>query len=179
MENIIETLNPRTHDLLYETSTTFKTDRSYLVRRAQIEKGLVLFEKKPLTGIGLNNFSSFNDVKLLGDFEGAIYVINKPGITETSSHNSYINLLAEGGLLLAVPFALLILYTLVIFVKLFKELNNSEISFVIGFLMMLVHLYFITALVNVFCWFMIGMVVSILKKKSEEIDVLPQEPVND
>jgi len=167
IETLIKSLNPRTHDLLYQTSSTLKTDRSYLVRQAQIEKGLEIFKKKPFTGIGLNNFTSYTEVELPGSFEGAKYVINKPGITETSSHNSYINLLAEGGLAMAVPFGLLILYSLLLFVKTFKKLSSEELPYVIGFVMMLVHLYFITALVNVFCWFMIGIVLAILKRKSE------------
>lgn len=72
---------------------------------------------------------------------------------------------------MAVPFGLLILYSLLLFVKTFKKLNSEELPYVIGFVMMLVHLYFITALVNVFCWFMIGLVLSLLKKKSEEISL--------
>jgi len=171
VEALIKSLNPRTHDLLYQTSSTLKTDRSFLVRQAQIEKGLELFKMKPFTGIGLNNFTSYKDVKLPGIFEGAKYVINKPGITETSSHNSYINLLAEGGIALALPFGLLIIYMLVLLLKVHKALRSAEIAYVIGFVMMLIHLYFITALVNVFCWFMIGLVLSILKKKSEEISL--------
>ncbi len=168
IETLIKSLNPRTHDLLYQTSSTLKTDRSYLVRQAQIEKGLEIFKKKPFTGIGLNNFTSYTEVELPGSFEGAKYVINKPGITETSSHNSYINLLAEGGLALAVPFGLLIIYTLVLLARVYKALNNNEIVYVVGFIMMLVHLYFIAAIVNVFCWFNIGIVLTLLKLKSEE-----------
>lgn len=176
VEALIKTLNPRTHVLLYQTAFTLKTDRSYLVRRAQIEKGLEIFKKKPFSGIGLNNFTSYKDVKLSGSFEGAKYVINKPGITEASSHNSYINLLAEGGIALALPFAILLLYTLVLLMKTHKTLKSAEIAYVIGFVMMLIHLYFITALVNVFCWFMIGLVLSILKKRSEDIS-MPYERV--
>ena len=170
VETLIITLNPRAHDLLYETSVTLKTDRSYLTRKAQVEKGLAIFEKNPLTGIGLNNFASHSDIKLTGRFDGAKYVINKPGITEKSAHNSYINLLAEGGLVLVIPFGLLMLYIFVLLVRAYKSLDNLDVAFVIGFSMMLIHLYFISAILNVFCWFMIGLALALLKSKAEELE---------
>lgn len=168
VENFIDKLNPRTHDLIYETSRTLKTDRSYLMRKLQVEKGIELFKRNPVAGIGLNNFYVFTDVKLKGDFEGSEFVINKPDATRKSSHNSYINLLAEGGLAIALPFGLLILYVLILLLRTYKNLTETEIAFMLGFIMMLVHLYFVNAIVNVFCWFTIGLVLSALKSKSEE-----------
>ena len=155
-KTLINEINPRVYDLLYDTETVLKNDRSYLIRLAMIEKGLVIYEKYPYYGVGLNNFSSFL-VQIPGDFAGAEYVINKDIFTDISSHNSYINLLAEGGLVLFIPFVLLLSYILLYGIFWFNKYSYAEKALFIGFLGMISHFYFINSVVNSFTWTFIGL----------------------
>ncbi len=155
-ESIIYDMNPRTYDLIYNTEETFDTDRSYLVRRAMVDKGLYLFYKNPLSGIGLNNFSA-TEGTIEGDFEGAQYIIHKNLSTGKSAHNSYISILSEGGVFLTVPFVLLLITIILFSLRKFLSMPAYYRPVFIGVLMMSVHLYFISAIVNVFAWFLLGL----------------------
>jgi O-antigen ligase len=159
-ESLIETLNPRIHNLIYEADKITTQDRSYLTRKLMIEKGLILFEENPISGIGLNSFKSV-DVDFLGEFEGSEFVLNKEDTNETSSHNSYINILAEGGLMLFIPFLALIAFNLYHFVRDYNHRNIYTNSYYWAFFAMSIHLYFITGIVNVFVWFLIALVTAL------------------
>jgi len=156
IKDIVVNLNPRTYELIYNSQETLEEDRSYLARLAQIEKAVIIYDKYPLTGIGLNNFIKYK-VKLPGNFEGANYVVDKKNIDEISAHNSYFGFLAEGGLLLTVPFILLLSYCVIWFLMNSSNLKLEYRPIFIGIIHMSVHLYFIYAIVNVFAWFLIGL----------------------
>lgn len=156
LKSLIYNLNSRTYDLIYNRQKTLEEDRSYLVRLAQIEKAALIYEKHPWNGIGLNNFINYR-VKLPGNFEGAEYVVNKRSIDEKSAHNSYFGFLAEGGLLLLVPFVMILLYCTVWFLFYSRKLLSEHRPIFIGIIHMGIHLYFIYAIVNVFAWFLIGL----------------------
>jgi O-antigen ligase len=154
-ENMIQTLNPRIYGLIYESDKIATEDRSYLTRKLMIEKGLTIFEEHPLTGIGLNNFDNI-EVEFKGEFVGSEFVIEKEGTNETSSHNSYINIIAEGGLLLLIPLLLLMVFNLIQFVLKYNNRNSKINSLYWAFFAMCIHLYFITGIVNVYVWFLIA-----------------------
>lgn len=156
VKDLVFSLNERTYDLIYNRNKTLKEDRSYLVRLAQIEKAMIIYERHPLTGIGLNNFSKYK-VKLRGDFEGAKYVVDKKTIDKKSAHNSYFGFLAEGGLLLIIPFILMLLYCAGWFLLNLNKLQAEYRPIFIGIIHMSIHLYFIYAILNVFAWFVIGL----------------------
>jgi O-antigen ligase len=152
---MIQTLNPRIYGLIYESDKIATEDRSYLTRKLMIEKGLTIFEEHPLTGIGLNNFDNI-EVEFKGEFVGSEFVIEKEGTNETSSHNSYINIIAEGGLLLLIPLLLLMVFNLIQFVLKYNNRNSKINSLYWAFFAMCIHLYFITGIVNVYVWFLIA-----------------------
>jgi O-antigen ligase len=153
--------SPRIHQLIYSNSSDLiAEDRSLLVRRLMVEKALIIFEDNPLTGIGLNSFSSHN-VNFRGDFEGSQFVINKSNTNSKSAHNSYVSLLSEGGLLLLIPFLIIIFFNIYKFVKYYNHRNQIENSFYWAFIGMCVHLYFISAILNVYAWFLLGIVSAI------------------
>lgn len=156
IKSLVRNLNMRTFSLVYDTKTTLEEDRSYLTRLAQVEKGLLIAEKYPLSGIGLNNFPRYK-VKLPGNFEGAEFVINKKSIDSKSAHNSYIGFLAEGGLVLLIPFIALLLYCIIWFFLHVKKLRPEYKPIFIGIIHMSIHLYFIYAILNVFAWFLIAL----------------------
>ena len=152
VENIIEESSPRIHQLAYESSDALDEDRSYLTRLAMIEKGLVLFSRYPVSGVGLNNFRA-KEANISGDFAGSQFVINKDIFERTSSHNSYINILAEGGLMLFIPFIFLLFSIFFGFIKQFRRLTEEEMVMLFSMTVMSIHLYFMNAIVNSLAWF--------------------------
>lgn len=165
MQKIIKSLNYRTYELLYNTEDVLKNDTSYLTRLVQIEKGITIFKEYPITGVGLNNFSSYKNVQLLGIFEGTEYIIDKDVMSSLSAHNSYISILAEGGLLIFIPFILMIFLILFKGFFLIFKMDSFQLSIFISFVTMLIHLWFISAILNVFAWFLIGITISVLYQK--------------
>lgn len=153
----VQTLNPRIYVLLYESEDIATQDFSFLVRKLQVEKALLIFKDHPYTGISLNNFSNYS-VDFEGNFEGAGRVIRKAKMNQKSAHNSYVNILAEGGLFLLVPLLALFLYNIYNFVVNYNKRSQIENAYYWSFLGMCIHLYFITGIVNVYAWFLIATV---------------------
>lgn len=147
--------NERIYEMLYETDKIRTEDRSYLVRVAMIKKSIALFNQNKFTGIGLNNFTK-TEIEFDKNFIGAKYVVSKKNIQSTSSHNSYINILAEGGLFLFIPFVLILSYCVIYFIGNLNKLHATYKPFFFSLIAMSIHLYFITAIINVYAWFLIG-----------------------
>lgn len=164
-EDLVKSLNPRIYSLLYESENITTEDRSYLVRRLQVEKALLIFREHPMTGIGLNNFTNYS-VEFEGNFKGAEFVLRKEGMNEKSSHNSYASLLAEGGLLLLLPFIGLLLFNVVHFVKKYNNRSQIENAYYWSFCAMSTHLYFVTGIVNIYPWFLLSIVTMLSVKYS-------------
>lgn len=156
VESYIFQSSDRIYEMIYQPEKIQKEDRSYLTRVAMVKKGLAIFDKHPFTGIGLNNFSNIS-VDFDKSFEGAKYVVNKYRIQEKSAHNSYISVLSEGGLFLLVPLIIILAYNIVYFIRHFFSIPVSHKPVFIGIIGMSVHLYFISDIVNVFAWFLIGL----------------------
>ncbi len=167
-ERTIKPLNPRIYMLLYQTSDIATQDFSFLVRKLQVEKGLIIFDENPMTGIGLNNFNNYK-VEYIGDFEGSELVMEKDDMNNKSAHNSYVSILSEGGLVLLVPLLLLFLYNIYHFIAKYNYRKQIENAYYWSFLGMCIHLYFITAIVNVYAWFLIGVVTMLSVKYSEKM----------
>lgn len=163
VRDLIRNLNPRTYELIYDTEKVVSTDRSYLVRLAMVEKGIEIYKKHPYTGVGLNNFTNYS-VRIPGEFEGARLIKNKRGLNDKSAHNSYVGILAEGGLFLFIPFVTLILICVLFFTFRSSQMSSLQKAFFVCLIHMAVHLYFIMAIVNVFAWFVIGVCLSIMVK---------------
>lgn len=154
---LIKNMNPRTYDLLYEEDV-LEQDHSYLTRLALREKGMLLFEQSPLTGVGINNFGTLEAEITYGFAGGENVERDDEHIQHASAHNSYVSILTETGLLGSIPLALYILYTLSISVK--NGIRGDEQSFVLslGLVGMLIHFTFISAILNVYAWFYFALV---------------------
>lgn len=161
-------LNERTYNIIYETDETLNTDFSYLTRLAMVEKGLELFSQNPITGVGIGNFGK-TKVDLDFEFEGGELIAHKDEILETgvSAHNSYISILAEGGLLLFLPFIFLMLYPTVYFFSNFNSINTYEKAIFISIIFMCIHAWFISAMLNIFGWFVLGIANSYIIHKNQ------------
>lgn len=153
---IIFTLNPETYDLVYNREETLRRDQSYLLRLAFIEKGMLIYQDNPYTGIGLQNFTNYYQ-RIEGNFEGAHYVLHKNVFERHSAHNSYILFLAEGGLVMIVPFILLLAFAIYLILIRAYKLRPYQFPILFGVLAMSVHLFFIAAIVNYFAWFLLAL----------------------
>lgn len=159
VKNTIRGLNERTYTLIYDTEETLETDRSYLTRLALIEKGMSIFKEHPITGVGIGNFTKVTfDIQF--DFEGGQYLENKEDsiATGTSAHNSYINFLSEGGILLLIPILYLMFYPIVYFITRFGRINGPDQAMFIGVIVMCIHSWFISGMLNVYAWFLLALV---------------------
>ena len=156
VEDSIYDFSPRIHQLAYEDTDILFEDRSLLTRFAMVEKGISLFKENPLTGIGLNNFIR-KETQIEGNFKGAIFVVNKDIFKGTSSHNSYINVLAEGGLMLFIPLISFLFGIISSFIRNFFSLSNSAKIMFFSFTTMCIHFYFMNAIVNSLAWFNISL----------------------
>jgi O-antigen ligase len=159
-------LNERTYDIIYNRSEVLAKDESYLIRVAQVEKGIGLFKEHPLFGIGLGNYVE-QPYAIKGDFEG-YEIISKLNLENLSSHNSYINILSEGGLVVFAPFALILLGLVIYFIRNFNTMPSFQKPFFWGLLGMMFHFYFINAVVNVFAWLIIGLALTAVKYNSQK-----------
>lgn len=155
--------SPRVHSILYDDHSNLDVDRSLLVRKAMIEKGINLLNINFLYGVGLNNFAKIEN-KITGNFEGSEYVKDKNIFKNISSHNSYINIFAEGGLFLGIPFLLILLFIIKNFSFYFNKLNDFDLIIFISFSCMLLHLYFINAITNSLTWLNICLAVTTINR---------------
>jgi hypothetical protein len=176
VKKIVYELNPRTYDLLYEENV-LEEDHSYLTRLALREKGIYLFEKSPITGVGVNNFSSVEGEIEYNFTGGDIVERDDETIKRASAHNSYISILTETGLLGSIPLALFIIYILLrcLYLGIFKK-DEQSFVLVIGLIGMLIHFNFISAILNIYTWFYFGLVAANnqrFNKKNEIRHTLP------
>jgi O-antigen ligase len=148
--------SPDVHELVYNSDQVFEEDPSVLIRKAMVEKGLILFEKEPFTGLGLNNWPEY-EVTFRGDFVGAERIFKKLRLEKFSAHNSYIAFLGEGGLFVFVPFVLLLVFTILRLLFKLEKLDQYQQPILWSLIMMSIHIYFISAMLNSFTWYLIAL----------------------
>jgi O-antigen ligase len=164
IEDQIYNANDRIYGLIYESDKVQKEDRSYLTRVAMVEKGMNLFERYPYTGVGLSNFSKIEGA-IDGEFEGSQFVINKEDINTLSAHNSYISILSEGGLFLFIPFILILITLNLHFIINFNSIDLDYQPLFWSIFGMTIHYYYISAVVNVYGWFVIALCAALKYRK--------------
>lgn len=148
------------------TFQSLEEDRSYAIRQVMIQKGIKLFQDSPIIGVGANRFTlTWTDISLPE-------ILSYRSIEEfekKTSHNSYIQFLAEFGLVGAIPLAFLLMILLVRGYKTAQQSlrKNSMVplAIYIGFIQMSVHMWVITALTGTVTWFMYGMLTAVIKRE--------------
>lgn len=172
IKSTIMGLNERTYNLIYNTDETLENDHSFLTRLALVEKGISIFKDHPITGVGVNNFTKLSfDIQF--NFEGGQLLEHKEeSIAEgTSAHNSYISFLSEGGLLMIIPVLFLMFYPIFYFITRFNQIESKDRAIFIGVICMSIHSWFISGMLNVFGWYLLGLANSyiIYKKPTREL----------
>lgn len=150
------------------TFSTLEEDKSYLIRQALTQKGLAMFKGSPLIGVGAGRFTK-NTAEITINNQIAY---REKELQRKSSHNSYIQWLAEFGLLGAVPFGVLLIVIAVNGLSnALQGLKNNDLiplGFLVSFVQMSVHMWVIAALTGTIAWFMYGLNVALIYRKDQQ-----------
>jgi len=146
----------------FQTLSSLEEDKTYVVRKVLVRKGLTLFEESPLIGVGSARFAQ-EKVEL--ELPELLQHVDREAIGRKSSHNSYIQFLAEFGLIGAIPFSIMLFYLLVRGALLsFKDIDDrfDYLRYFVAFLQMSVHMYVISSITGTLAWVMYGSLVGII-----------------
>lgn len=139
------------------TAVALERDKSWQIRLLMIQKGTLLFMENPVFGIGPGQFRyTVADLIIpsVMRYESNVYFNQK------SSHNSYVQLLAEGGLALAIPMGFLLLWLLVAGGKAVLLLARAgevwAIPVWVSFVCFSIHYWAIAGITSTAPWFLYG-----------------------
>lgn len=142
----------------FNTMQNLEQDKSYMIRQLMIQKGERLFLQSPVIGVGVGRFTK-SSVPL--DIPKVLGYAGQAHFDVKSSHNSYLDLLAESGLAGAVPFAvLLILLSWRGAKSAFRSSRKNRfwiLAAFLGFVQMSIHMWAIASLTNTGNWFIYGL----------------------
>lgn len=160
----------------FSTFQSLEEDRNYMIRQVMVQKGLRLFQESPLIGVGANRFSlTWADITL----PELLSYRSVEEFERKNSHNSYVQFLAEFGLLGSIPLAvLLIILTLRGYktaLSSIKRNNLVPLAIFISFIQMSVHMWVITALTGTVTWFIYGLLTAVIKRGASQNN--PKDPI--
>lgn len=143
-------------------------DKSYVIRQVMVQKGLRLFQESPLIGVGANRFTlTWTDL----DIPDLLATRSLQEFETKNSHNSYIQFLAEFGLVGSIPFGLMLIILVFSGYKTTRRsiLRNNLIplSIFLSFIQMSIHMWVITALTGTITWFIYGLMAAVIMKGSQ------------
>ena len=154
----IEPYNPGLALLLMDSGRVKERDKSWLVRKTQVDKGVDLFKRYPLTGVGWGHFRYVR-----GDIDVAQYKYLKREYDSyaltRSSHNTYMQVLAEMGLVGFIPFILIQIYIVCcISFSLLKAKSIAEVL-PLGISLLGIAIYFwtISSITGTVWYFVVGL----------------------
>lgn len=149
----------------FETLERIEEDKSFLTRVLMQQKAFELFEENPVFGVGRGQFRN-SYVEL--DFSGTPFSQDRSvEFNRIASHNSYIQFIAEQGVVGLFPFALLLL--LLLFtgaraaIRLARNNNLWALAILAGFVSMSIHLWSIDNLQTTSTWFLYGLVAGMIE----------------
>ena len=147
----------------FSTFYNLGEDKSYATRQLMDQKGLKLFQSNPWIGIGISRWQK-EFVSL--DIPLALRSFSQSDFAHTSSHNAYIQLLAETGLAGAIPFGCLLLF---LTIQGFKSASHLALGGQVwalgiyaGFIGMSIHLYTLSGLEGTATWFVYALVAAVI-----------------
>jgi O-antigen ligase len=169
--NKISPLNKEAGELLLNPEDVFRNDLSWLQRRAQVNKGYQIFKEHPVFGIGLFNFPRYNIRIDISNIKTDRRTIK--GIDNRSAHNAYIDLITETGITGFAVIIVMLLISLVRFIKKLARLPDTfEGSLFISFIGLLIYFYVISGFYGTSTWIIIGLILGAsdyLRSKSVDL----------
>jgi O-antigen ligase len=146
----------------FDTFEALDSDKSYQIRQLMIQKGTRLFEDSPIFGVGVGRFRR---VSVPLDIPDVLAYRDQGHFDVKSSHNSYVALLGETGLVGIVPFILMqVLIAIRGFsaaIRLVRCGNIWGVAAFSGYIGMSIHLWSLAGLTGTAPWFMYGIVASL------------------
>lgn len=144
---------------------TLETDKPFRMRLAMVEKGRRLFERQPVFGAGLGRFDH-ERVRLAVAFAPWT---NDETLNSRSSHNAYMSLLAETGLLGSGAFAILLCALLFGGARAACRLARRGEDWAIGAwasaLAVSIHLAALSGLTGTLPWFVFGLTAGLVERE--------------
>jgi O-antigen ligase len=149
----------------YETFDNLKGDKSWMIRQLQVQKAGFIFEDHPLLGVGPGQFR-FQTVEL--GMPDVLASRSAFEFNDVSAHNSYIQFLAEGGLLFTVPYVVFLLWLAVAgfraSVSLLREGEIWGLCLYSSLIGMSVHFWTISGLTTTGPWFLYGAMTALIRQ---------------
>ncbi len=158
---------PQKHqERVYYRAYTFQTlerDKSFQTRKLTTRKGWHLFLENPIYGVGPKRFiKEPTDIQLPKFIRSS----GRTKFERRSAHNSYVMLLAEGGLIAIVPFTIFILWlaTAGLRAALFLAKNGEvwSLSVYTSFICLNIHLWTLSGITLTSPWFIYGFVAAMI-----------------
>lgn len=156
---VVETVNPRAASLISKSGTEgdLTQDKSWLIRKLMVDKSLEIAGKYPLMGIGWFNFTNYaTDLRSLNKYDRLQG--QSDGFYNTrSAHNSYAQLLGEGGIIGLLLLLLILLPTASVVLKRIAlggfKMNDLPL---IAMFTLFIYFYAISSLTGAGTWLIIG-----------------------
>lgn len=146
----------------YATLQNLKEDKTYNTRRFLVQKGIILFQRSPFIGVGLDRWDKEYVVLELPDY------LKLGRFNRITSHNSYIMFLAETGLMGTLPLVTLLIYLAVrglqAAIRLARQEEYWALGIYVAFVTMGVHLWVLSGLTGTSTWMVYGMVAGIVER---------------
>ena len=162
--------SPDLSQLLINPHKTITEDKDWLQRRFQVQKGLQIFSNHPLLGIGYNNFIKEevnNNLNVFTNIDANLLNIVEQGSHYRVSHNTYISILSETGILGSFFILIFFIGILKVFLKHLDQLKNTfEAYLFISFCGILIYYYSISGFYGTMEWLLFGMLTGAARKLS-------------
>lgn len=163
----VESINPRAASLISKTGRDgdLSQDESWLIRKLMVDKSLEIFYEYPLLGVGWFNFSNYStELNTLSNYE-MLTSENNDYWNTRSAHNSYAQILGEGGILGFILLILILMPTVVIIFKriLIGGFRMNDLPLITMFTL-LIYFYVISSLTGAGPWLVIGLVYGLKEK---------------
>ena len=162
--------SPDLSQLLINPHKTITEDKDWLQRRFQVQKGLQIFSNHPLLGIGYNNFIKEEvniNLNVFTNIDANLLNIVEQGSHYRVSHNTYISILSETGILGSFFILIFFIGILKVFLKHLDQLKNTfEAYLFISFCGILIYYYSISGFYGTMEWLLFGMLTGAARKLS-------------
>lgn len=161
---LLQSFNERFASIFLDTQNLLENDKSLIIRQIQVLKGLELFYSYPLLGVGYGHFSqvqTFIDIShfpnLINSYES--YTLHR------SPHSSFIQVLAETGILGFFPFCMIFIMILWHSFKaiFFNSYSDIFLPYSISMISVLLYLFMISGHTGTIMFMILGLFNGALK----------------